>query len=77
MIMAISEDEASYDGVKALSGRFLEDCREGQSEEEKASFPNNTREQMQYAYRGREVTEKLGVLKRKWDPKGLFGNYFL
>jgi hypothetical protein len=86
LVVADNESMSFVSGIDEESGRaaaesaesFLAMCQEDQPEDERAVFPNHTREhKLEHRYRGEERRKRLKELKGKWDPQGYFTRQFL
>jgi hypothetical protein len=75
-VMSPEEDAAAaaFENAK----KILEMSQADQKEDEKALFPNHTRDMsLEQRYRGEERRERLAKLKNIWDPEGVFTSQFL
>ena len=71
-------DEESGKAAAESAEHFLAMCQSDQPENERAFFPNHTREhKLEHRYRGKERRMRLTELKAKWDPEGFFTRQFL
>lgn len=70
-------DVSSHKRVAELNAECIAISR-GPDQSEYADFPNATRTgPIELRFRGEGKLEKLRLLKRKWDPKGVFTRQFL
>jgi len=75
--LSATDMEANKAALKC-SDDFVVYCQKDQKDEEKAMFPNHSRgDNLKYRYRGEARLEKLKMLKRSWDPEGVFTRQFL
>ncbi|KAG4439066.1 hypothetical protein IFR05_005457 [Cadophora sp. M221] len=71
-------DEESFKAAVQSSEDFIALCQADQGESEKAVFPNHSRvKSVEQRYRGVERRQRLGEVKRTWDPEGRFTRHFL
>ncbi|KAK7001631.1 hypothetical protein R3P38DRAFT_2558324 [Favolaschia claudopus] len=68
----------SHAEVYRIEQEVLALMRQSQTKENEAAFQNWTRDEpLERRYRGSERLEKLKMLKKKWDPKGIFTSQLL
>ena len=78
MAIPNAPDFETFNVAAKYSERFVALWEEGQGEEEKASFLNHNRTApLDRRYRGKVRQTKLKMLKKKWDPSGVFTTQLL
>ncbi|KAH7317941.1 hypothetical protein BKA65DRAFT_609543 [Rhexocercosporidium sp. MPI-PUGE-AT-0058] len=71
-------DEESFKAALQSSEDFVALCQADQEESDKAAFPSHSRmTSVEQRYRGEGRRQKLGGIKKTWDPEGRFTKEFL
>jgi hypothetical protein len=78
MAIPNTPDTETFNVAAKYSEKFLAMWEEGQQDEEKASFLNHNRTApLDRRYRGEARQTKLKILKKTWDPNGVFTTQLL
>ena len=78
MAIPNTPDAETFNEAAKYSENFIAMWEEGQREEEKTSFLNHNRTApLDRRYRGEARQTKLKMLKKTWDPNGVFTTQLL